>query len=68
MTHKAAIITEDNRKTEVNEILNTVFEKKEPNKDEIYLGLSGADFEIDYFDFGQGIYLKKTYALFLHLI
>lgn len=62
MPEKATKITEDNHRTEVNEMLNTVFEKKEPNKDEIYLGLSGAHFEVDEFDFGNGIYLRKTYA------
>ncbi len=62
MPDQATIITENNQKTEVSKILNTVFEKKEPNKDEIYLGLSGVEFEADYFDFGHGIHLKKTYA------
>src|ERR1019366_3599228 len=62
MTDKSTIVTKDNQAAEVNEILNTAFEKKEPNKDDIYLGLSGANFDVDYFDFGNGIYLKKTYA------
>lgn len=43
-------------------IIDSVFNEKNPNKDDIYVALSGTDFEVDTYDFGHGITLQKTYA------
>lgn len=36
--------------------------KKETNNEDIYLGISGAEFAVDSFNFGRDISLRKTYA------
>lgn len=47
---------------DVRGIIESVFRKKDPNQDDIYLGISGVGFPVDHFDFGGGITLSKTYA------
>lgn len=45
-----------------DKVLSHVFARKNPNDDDIFLGLSGVSFEVDEFDFGHGIRLTRTYA------
>ena len=46
-------------------ILDSVFKEKDPNKDDIYVALSGTDFEVDTYNFGQGIHSARPMLSFL---
>jgi hypothetical protein len=45
-----------------DKILDSVFNERDPNKDEIFVALSGTEFEVEKYNFGQGITIQKTYA------
>ena len=60
--HSQHNMIKDKLNTAANEIIQNALSNKEPNKDDIFLGISGAEFDVDEYDFGNGIYLKKTYA------
>lgn len=51
-------------KTDINTTvaLDSSEEDRDPNKDEIFVALSGVKFDIDSYEFGHGINLNKTYA------